>query len=270
MKKLVFTLILVLGMAAAAYAIPVLQVGVENGSGWYLPYTASSSNPIETDTAITNGSSFVVGGLVAPTTTPGGKTITEYLGGKIGAGYDWSNYGLPAETFNGHGALLLVSVPDGTGSAASGSLRINGDAAFAWDAVNNYFPNNHDPVKEDVADFLFFDIGSFSSNPNTVPDFSIQPPPASPEKKAGEIKSFTIAGGGDLAWLHFDVMAIQTLVTVNGTTEYSNRLENNPGSHDVTEPPAPPVTTVPEPGTLVLIGAGLFGLGIFSRRRMSK
>jgi len=45
-------------------------------------------------------------------------------------------------------------------------------------------------------------------------------------------------------------------------------ISNNPLTNDsiVVYDGAP----VPEPGTIVLLGAGLFGLGIYSRRRMSK
>jgi len=54
-------------------------------------------------------------------------------------------------------------------------------------------------------------------------------------------------------------------------------LENNPGSHDVTWKTGDDgggggggENVVPEPGTFLLLGAGLMGLGLYGRKRIGK
>lgn len=75
--------------------------------------------------------------------------------------------------FNGHGAVLLAAVPDG---ASGGSLTVDGAKPFHTSlTLNNFFPNNHSPLKDDISDFLFFDIGDFSKNLDEVPDLFWNP-----------------------------------------------------------------------------------------------
>jgi hypothetical protein len=100
-----------------------------------------------------------------------------------------------------------------------------------------------------------------------IPDFDDE----TTGTQLGEIKSLLIAGFGDLDWIHFDVMALET--SEQGQTNIVTSLENNPGSHDVTwkpdgDGPGPdPEIDIPEPGTLTLFGAGLVGVALWLRRR---
>jgi hypothetical protein len=243
----------------AANAAPVLQVGAPGGpgEGTYADY-GDGTDPTEDDTAFTSGDTILVGGTYQ-------NPNVSNLGGQFGAGLNWSSFGLPTD-FNTHDAILLVSVPDGTLAAALASLTVDGIFAFYSSEDQSFFPNNHAPVQDAIADFLFFDIGEFDDL-IAMPDFDDE----TTGTQLGEIKSLLIAGFGDLDWIHFDVMALET--SEQGQTNVVTSLENNPGSHDVTwkpdgDGPGPdPEVDIPEPGTLTLFGAGLVGVALWLRRR---
>lgn len=258
----------ILGLAASAHAVPTLQVGVWTGAG-YAPFDDSGSDE---DTAFTSGNPFeiVVAGAYGPNTVGLGGQHCE----GANCGRDWSEFSefqFP-NVFDGKGAILLVSVPDNAPNDLSSynDLKIfvdNGDpiAAFYFEKDNSYFPNEHYPVKSNVSDFLFFDIGKFKDN-ETVQDFSDSSDNARGEQKTIKI---TIPSplSGSLTWMHFDVMALET--DKRGQTNIVTTVVNNPGSHDVTwnsDGGSPPNIT-PEPATMVLLGSGLLGLGWRQRRR---
>lgn len=238
--------------AGAAHAVPVLQVGAPGGpgEGTYADY-GNGTDPTEDDTAFTTGGTIYVAGLYQ-------NGNVQNLGGQFDAGANWSSFGLPG-AFDAHDAVLLVSVPDGTLATALGSLTVNGVFAFFSSEDQSYFPNNHAPVKDDIADFLFFDIGEFAELID-VPDFDDE----TVGNKKGEIKTLLLGGFAGLGWLHFDAMALQTS---SKGTDLVTTLENNPGSHDVTSKPPGTFQEVAEPGTLSLLGAGLTALGLVAWRR---
>ena len=243
-----------LAVIGGAQAVPVLQVGAPDGAGGYADYQASTTNPSEDDTAITGGGTIYVGGVYQ-----NNKVVN--LGGQYNGGGNWSSLGLPSE-FNGHGAVLVVSVPDG--SLASVGLKVDGQVAFYTSAtLSDLFPNNHAPLKDEVSDFLFYDIGNFSKVAGAVPDFASETGAAD-----GQIKTLALTDFGTLAWAHLDAMAIQTSETNKG--EIVTTWENNPGSHDVTwkKNGNGGHEEVPEPGSLLLLGGGMLGLWA-TRRRMA-
>jgi len=249
--------------ATQAWAVPVLQVGAPGGTGEgtyanYSPKGVPTSNPNEEETAFTSGGTLYVAGVYQ-------NNNVETLGAKS-TGADWGGVNTAYSVFNGYGAILLAAVPEGyLAMALPPALTVNGSAPIYSSAtLSGLFPNNHDPLKDGVSDFLFFDLGSFAKNLNAVPDFASETGTAD-----GEIKTLTLAGAAltGLAWVHFDVIALQT--GSQGQTNIVTTIENNPGSHDVTwkKDGGRPPQQIPEPGVLLLMGAGLMGLGLASRRK---
>lgn len=263
MKKIISPLFVFLSLflTSLAYAIPTLQIGVADSTSasGYLPYSQNTTNPTETDTAITTGNSIIVGGVV-------GNSLK--LGGKYTTGDDWSNVknSFAPLDFNGHGAILLITYSADNDVSTTSSLKISTDGTTYYgsflDTSNLYFSNNHAPLQDtSVTGYAYFDIGNFS-NIATVTNFADGTGNAS-----GELKDIYLQFTG-MSWAHFDVLAIET--DSQGNNKIVSTIESNPGSHDVTwkddgsgggggDP-------VPEPSTMILLGAGLASLGLYRRR----
>ena len=249
MRRIIILVVTCLLFSVEAFAIPTIQVGAPAGSadnGIYADYlTTQLTNPSETGTAITGSLIIYAAAAYGPNTA--------LIGGSNKMGYpDWSAYN---PNFDDAGAILIASVPNGQLSAAAASLRINGmQAIFTTTGEGFFSPNDHAPLQPDVSDFLFFDIGNFGSS-GEVPDFADETGGAK-----GEIKSLLLAGWDKIPWIHFDVIALET--NINGAGKITTAVVTNPSSHDVTWK----LALVPEPGTMLLLGLGLVGIGVLRKR----
>lgn len=247
--SLLITAFLSVVLASAAQAAPVLQVGAPGGpgQGTYANYPATLTGPTETDSATTSGDTIFVAGLYQ------NDNVTN-LGGKYSTGLDWSDFLYPV-AFNNHGAVLVAAVPNGQRAAAVSALTVNGQSSFySSDTLSGLFPNTHDPLKDAVSDFLFFDIGTFAKT-TLIPDFADE----TTGNKLGEIKTLTLGGASGFSWIHFDALALQTTYTPpknNSPGNLTVALQNNPASHDLTR-------KLPEPASYLLFAAGLLGLLAF-------
>jgi hypothetical protein len=258
-------------MASSAWAIPTLQVGALAGTGdtgIYADYVASLTNPPETDTAVTGGTSLVaVGSYGTSNQTP--PAIPLLLGGQYLTGDNGSNFGF-ATAFDTKGAVIMATVPqadflDGYTLTVGGASAFYTTLGFESGFVMPNPPSNHDPVKDSAPNkaYLFFDIGNFASNLGPVYNLADE----TGSDTYGEEKRLALVVD-DLAWAHFDLFAL--LTDTQGQTRLVTNLEGNPGSKDLTwkdgggggggDP-------IPEPSTFILLGSGLLGLFYAGRKR---
>lgn len=258
-------------LPAGVMAAPTLQVGAPAGTGdagVYADYIANTTDPTETDTAITDGNTILFAGSYGANAN--NKPLN--IGGQFGSGGDYSSLSNTGplgdlSVFDTHGAIAVVSIPDGELAAAAG-LTLGGMGFFHSSmTLNDLFPNNHDPLKDNISDFLFYDIGDFAMNANAVPNFDDET-----GSDIGEIKSLALGGVGSLDWIHFDLVALVTDEQGNpNNPTIVTTFDNNPGSKDVTwkssngGPGGGP--GVPAPAPLALLGIGGLAAAFGWRRR---
>lgn len=161
---------------------------------------------------------------------------------------------------------LLTSVP----LAAPLNPAANADADLLTDVAGNdgyltknFVPagasfNEHYPFKDDVSDFLLFDLGSFDDDESPLNDYNAGTGViSSAGGSQGEQKEYQVTVTG-FSEVHFDVYGLVT--TSRGPQTVSN-WDINPGSHDATGHFHAPV-----PGGLLLGAIGLGLVGIVRRR----
>ncbi len=247
---------LMFGVCSAANAIPTVQIGAYaeagSGEGIYADYQPNLNGPTEEDTAVTGSNTILAAGAYSPNADAliGGQYCDDCK--------DWSDFGFHTD-FNGSGAIILASVADG---ASLTDLTIDGSSAIYSSFTETYFPNEHDPVKDAIADFMYFDIGNFAMNVDAVTNMAEEDGSSSD----GELKELMLGGADNYDWIHFDLMALVT--DYRGNTEMlTTSLNFAPGSKDVTYKCTEDCVTVPEPSSLALLTLGLIGL--LARRKIA-
>ncbi|GAW66960.1 hypothetical protein GPEL0_01f2551 [Geoanaerobacter pelophilus] len=108
----------------------------------------------------------------------------------------------------------------------------------------------HDPWGPGTSWFSYF-LGDFTSSADTIYDYTN----GTSDKGTGQINKYNVDITGYASGLHFD--AYDHIETGNHT-----QYIFAPNSHDGEN-----TSPVPEPGTVVLLGAGLLSLAIYGKRR---
>lgn len=245
-------------LTQGALAVPVFQVYIDGA-------TADSLGPDEF-TWFTTSNSFdlIVSGAYGPWTksltevtllisVPQGETGTISITGGDGISLLTERTAADDGFFNPDVEAVLDLLENETGNTAGGDGYP--DKSFLPEDVEF---NNHYPFKEEISDFLVYDLGDFDEIPDAVSNYSTDAPIAY-NVADGEQKVYSVLVDG-FSTVHFDAYGY---VQIAKYLPFKAKWSINPGSHDATY-------MVPEPATVFLLGIGssvLLKAGRRSRKR---
>lgn len=203
----------------------------------------------------------------------------------VAGGY-WAYFTLtnltPADAFSGDSSSVLLSglgfvLPDGVyidyGSATvpAGSTVYDGSSATSiTDVSQEWGYTNYGPAGafNDLLGLVNTQITTMNSSTDTqFADGTIGPPPGLNGPSWGVLSSYLVPGavGG---YQIQDSLLVHAFLSSDGTFTgdlwsyiQSNEVQLTFGSPDR-------VAVIPEPGTFLLLGSGLLGVGIYARKRL--
>lgn len=249
----------------SALAIPTLQT--------YISGATAGSIGTDEDTWFATDSSFslyVVGAYGSSTTNlksvtllvsvPDGENGTITLSADSGDSTDVPHILTMADESGIPTNPLIDANIDILTNEAGNSAGFDG---YATIENNTFLPtdmnlNNHYPLKDDVSDFLLYDLHKFDNVECGLNDYNADNGIISATSACGEQKEYNVSITG-FSWVHFDVYALELESTGKKRVRTTWEWENNPGSHDST-------AMVPEPATLLLLGSGLVACCLIGRK----